>query len=54
MLPTKEVLTVKIRRTSTCQEVFRLVASQVGLRMESLEFFAIYEIVEYNFGEMRR
>ncbi len=51
LLPTREVATVRVRRNSTCQEVFRLVASQVGLKMESLEFFALYEIVEHNFGE---
>jgi len=51
LLPTKDVVTVRARRRSTCQDVYRLVAEEVGLRRESLEFFALFEIVEHNFGE---
>ncbi len=51
LLPTREVLTVRAKRNSTCLEVFRTVAAEVGLRRESAEFFALYEIVEHNFGE---
>ncbi len=50
LLPTRELCTVRVRRNSTCQEVFRLVASSsCSLRRESLEFFALHEIVEHNF-----
>ena len=51
MLPTREVVTVQTRRNATSDDVFRLVASAIGLAKESWDFFALYEIVEHNFGK---
>ena len=52
MLPTRDVLTVKVRRNSTSEDVFRLVASAAGIEQRWVDFFALYEIVEHNFGKV--
>ena len=51
LLPTRDVVTVKVKRNSSSHDVFQMVASAVGLSRESSDFFALYEIVEHNFGE---
>ena len=51
LLPTGDLMTVKIRRNSPCMEVYRLVASAAGLQRHNIDFFALFEIVEHNFGE---
>jgi sorting nexin-27 len=50
LLPTMEVVTVKVRRNSTAAEVYRLVVVAVKLKPENADFFALFEIVEHNFG----
>ncbi len=51
MLPTRDLVTVKVARNSSCLEVFRLVANAAGIKGEANEFFALFEIVEHNFGK---
>ena len=51
MLPTRDVVTVKVRRNSASADVYRMVATAVGVRPENLDYFSLYEIIEHNFGE---
>ena len=51
MLPNKKVVTVKVKRNSSSCEVYRMVATAVGITQQNLDFFSIYEIVEHNFGK---
>ena len=50
MLPNKKVVTVKVKRNSSSYDVYRMVASAVGINPQNLDFFSLYEIVEHNFG----
>uniref|UniRef100_A0A0K2TN54 Sorting nexin family member 27 [Ceratitis capitata] n=1 Tax=Lepeophtheirus salmonis TaxID=72036 RepID=A0A0K2TN54_LEPSM len=49
MLPTKEILTIKVMRNSNTNEVFRVVIEATGLKPENYGYFALFEIVEHNF-----
>ena len=45
----EQVISVKAKRNSTADEVFRMVAQKIGLFPENWEFFFLFEIVEHNF-----
>ena len=51
LLPTHEVVSVSVCKTSTTPDVFNSVVEKIGLDKRSVEYFAIFEIVEYNFGK---
>ena len=44
-----EIVSVKAKRNSTAEEVYRVVAQKIGLLPENWEFFFLFEIVEHNF-----
>lgn len=45
----EEVVTVNVKRNSVAAEVFGLVAEEIGLEKDNCKYFALFEIVEYNF-----
>ena len=45
----EQVVSVKAKRNSNAEEVYRLVAQKIGLLPENWEFFFLFEIVEDNF-----
>nr|CAG4650147.1 EOG090X05ZS [Sida crystallina] len=49
LLPTHEVVSVSVCKTSTTPDVFNSVVEKIGLDKHSVDYFAIFEIVEYNF-----
>ena len=51
ILPTKDIVTVKVKRNSNSNDVYRMVASAAGIQQNNLDFFALFEIVEHNFGQ---
>ena len=51
MLPTRDVLTIKVGREDTLEPVYRMVAAAAGIQARWADFFALYEIMEHNFGE---
>lgn len=45
----EQIVSVKAKRNSTAEEVYRVVAQKIGLLPENWEFFFLFEIVEHNF-----
>ena len=45
----EQVVSLKVKRNSNAEEVYRLLAQKVGLLPENWEFFFLFEIVEHNF-----
>ena len=50
MTPTGEVLTVQVKRNSPTEEVHAVVMDKTKVHPQNYSFFAIFEIVEHNFG----
>ena len=49
LVMSEQVVSIKINRNSTADEVYRLVAQKIGLLTENWEFFALFEVVENQF-----
>ena len=52
MLPTQEIVTVKVQRTSDADTVQQLVMNSTNVQPENHSKFAIFEIVEHQFGKL--
>jgi hypothetical protein len=52
MLPSKDIVTIKVRRNSNSSDVYRMVAQAANIRPENQDFFSLYEIVEHTFGKI--
>jgi sorting nexin-27 len=52
LLPTHEVVSVTVCKTSTAPDVYNATIEKVCLDKQSAQYFALFEIVEYNFGEL--
>lgn len=50
LLPTHEVVSVSVCKTSTTLDVYNATVEKICLDKESVQYFALFEIVEYNFG----
>lgn len=50
LLATHEVVAVSVCKTSTTPDVYNATVEKIGLDKTSTPYFAIFEIVEYNFG----
>ena len=50
MIPSGEVLTVQVKRNSPTEEVHMVVMEKTKVQPQNYNFFAIFEIVEHNFG----
>ena len=50
LLPTHEVVSVAVCKTSVTPDVFNAVVEKTGMDKLSIPYFAIFEIVEYSFG----
>jgi len=51
LLPTHEVVAVSVCKSSTTPDVYNAVTEKIGLDKNTSQYFAIFEIVEYNFGK---
>lgn len=51
LLPTHEVVSVTVCKTSTTLDVYNATVEKICLDKQSVQYFALFEIVEYNFGE---
>ncbi|KAK4036695.1 sorting nexin-27 [Daphnia magna] len=49
LLPTHEVVSVSVCKTSTTLDVYNATVEKICLDKESVQYFALFEIVEYNF-----
>lgn len=49
-MPTHEVVSVSVCKTSTTLDVYNATVEKICLDKESVQYFALFEIVEYNFG----
>ncbi|XP_014676974.1 PREDICTED: sorting nexin-27-like [Priapulus caudatus] len=49
LLPDKNVLTITIRRNSTAEHVYNIITHKLGLTAETAKYFALFEIIDYNF-----
>ena len=52
LLPTHEVVAVTVCKSSTTPDVYNAVTEKISLDKETCQYFAIFEIVEYNFGKL--
>lgn len=51
MLPTHEVLSVAVCKSSLTPDVYNATIEKICLDKQSAQYFALFEIVEYNFGK---
>lgn len=51
MLPDHEVVTVSVRKSANAQVVWDLLVQRANLTSYTQQYFYLFEIVEYNFGE---
>nr|CAG4647044.1 EOG090X05ZS [Megafenestra aurita]SVE92385.1 EOG090X05ZS [Megafenestra aurita] len=49
LLPTHEVVSVTVCKTSTTLDVYNATVEKICLDKQSVQYFALFEIVEYNF-----
>ena len=54
LLPTQEVVSVAVRKNASTVDVYRAVVVKTGMQPETAKSFALFEIVEYHFGECGR
>ena len=52
MLPTHEVLSVSVCKNSLTPDVYNAMVEKICLDKQSSQYFALFEIVEYNFGKL--
>lgn len=51
LLPDKSVVTVTQAKNVLAHQVYQAVVEKVSISPETAKCFALFEIVEYNFGE---
>lgn len=51
MLPDHEVVTVSVRKSANAQHVWDILVQRAKLTSYTQQYFYLFEIVEYNFGE---
>lgn len=54
LLPDREVVTVAVLKSTNADDVFRAVCDKIGLSKQVQKYFYLFEIVEYNFGELAK
>ena len=52
MIPNGDVITVQVKRNSPTPEVHFAVMEKTQVLQQNYQFFAIFEIVEHNFGKI--
>ena len=52
MIPNGDVITVQVKRNSPTPEVHFAVMEKTRVQQQNYRFFAIFEIVEHNFGKI--
>lgn len=51
LLPDREVVTVSVKKSANADEVYDAVIKKIGMSKKVSQYFYLFEIVEYNFGE---
>lgn len=54
MLPDKSTIVIKTKKNSTTVQVYQSVVQAINLSRDAAPYFALFEIVEYNFERMLR
>jgi sorting nexin-27 len=54
LLPDREVVTVSLKKSANADEVYEAVVKKVAMNKRVSKYFYLFEIVEYNFGELWR
>lgn len=54
LLPDREVVTVSVRKNANTEEVYTAITDKIKMSKSTAKYFALFEIVEYNFGEYLR
>ncbi|KAF4529317.1 hypothetical protein B566_EDAN011411 [Ephemera danica] len=49
LLPDRDVITVSVRKTANTEEVYAAVVDKIKMNKGTAKYFALFEIVEYNF-----
>jgi len=52
LLPDREVVTVNVQKNCNAEEVYKALVNKINLSPEASKYFYLFEIVEYNFGEL--
>jgi sorting nexin-27 len=50
LLPDREVVTVSVKKNANTDQVYTAVVEKIKMRKDVAKYFALFEIVEYNFG----
>jgi len=54
LLPDREVVSVNVPKNANTDEVYKALVQKICLSLDASRYFAIFEIVEYNFGKSLR
>jgi hypothetical protein len=54
LLPDRDVVTVSVRKNANTEEVYAAVTDKIKMNKGTAKYFALFEIVEYNFGKLRK
>jgi sorting nexin-27 len=49
LLPDHRVISFSVKKNATADEVYRVVLSEINMNPETARFFALFELIEYNF-----
>lgn len=50
LLTDREVVTVSVKKNANTDQVYTAVVEKIKMRKDVAKYFALFEIVEYNFG----
>jgi Ras association (RalGDS/AF-6) domain len=50
LLTDREVVTVSVKKNANTEQVYTAVVEKIKMRKDVAKYFALFEIVEYNFG----
>ena len=53
LLPDREVICVNVPKNSNTDQVYKALVNKIRLSQEASHYFALFEIVEYNFGKLK-
>lgn len=54
LLPDHEIVLVSVRKSASAQAVWEVLVQRAHLSSYVQQYFYLFEIVEYNFGECKR
>lgn len=52
LLPDQKIVGLSVKKTATADDVYRAVLREIGMSPDTARFFAVFELIEYSFGEV--